>query len=626
MTDSFLQARPRPGLEPALRQAIEAEWLALGRAAPIARAGLAGARVAALAAAAENEVFPEWFAPMAAPIPPSDAALRTVWAEIGRGEPITPEDLEIIRALWPLLAPAEAIMETGGDIRLQLDPQTRLNGYGASHRPRPWAITYASTTASSISERGYAAADAARRAVTTAMLRRGDRRPVASLLATVRARLARIYHVPRGGMVVLAASGTDAELLALALAHAAEPDRPILTILIAPEETGSGVPMAACGRHFAIDTARGRAVSRETPVAGFRADTELVAIRLRDTAGAIRPLGLVEEEIEAALAAGIAAGRRVVLHALDLSKTGLLAPRPALLSRLRARFGAAFDIVVDACQLRLSRASIRDYLDLDATVLITGSKFLTGPPFSGALLLPRPIASRLGQGRLPEGLDAYFGREDFPERCPAADFLPLAGNYGLALRWVAALAELGALLRISQPRRAAIIAGFGRIVREEAASDPGIRLLETDLPERGPHERPWERLPSIFAFAVRAPFAERWLDPGEARAVYRWLNADLSRALPEAPVALAARICHIGQPVALPQWDGLPGSMGLLRIACGARLIAGEPSHRGLSPAERLAQEFEDVRTVFRKLRLIRENWQRLAAIDPKPHYRSRAI
>ena len=625
MTGPALQDRPRAGLEPALRQAIEAEWLALGRAAPLARAGLAAARVAALAAAAEGALLPEWFAPMAAPLPPAAEALRSVWEALDAAAPADPGDLAVVRALWPLLAPAEAIMETGGDIRLQLDPQTRLNGYGASHRPRPWAITYASSTASSISERGYAAADTARRAATAAMLRRGDRTPIAGLLNAVRARLMRAYQVPREGAVVLAASGTDTELLALALAHAADPARPVLSILIAPEETGSGVPMAARGRHFAIDTARGQAVAREAPVAGFRADTTLAAIRLREANGEVRPLAAVELEIEETLAAGIEDGRRVVLHALDFSKTGLLAPRPALLRGLRARFGTGFDIVVDACQLRLSRLSVRDYLDLEAVVLITGSKFLTGPPFSGALLLPGAIAARLERGRLPEGLDAYFGRQEFPSDCPAADFLPDAGNYGLGLRWIAALAELGALLRISQKRRAAIVAGFGRTVREAVAADPALRLLESLPPERGPNARPWERLASVFAFAVRAPFAERWLDPDEARAVYRWLNADLSRALPEAPAALAARICHIGQPVALPQCDGLPGAMGVLRVSCGARLIAGEPSHRGLGPAERLAREFADVRTVFAKVRLIRENWRRLAASDPKPHYRSRA-
>jgi hypothetical protein len=616
------QSHPRTALEPILRQALEAEWLALGRAAPVARAGLAAARIIALAAATENVGLPGWFAPMAGELPPDDERLVLIWAEIGRGEPVGPGDLAVIRSLWPLLAPTENIMETGGDIRLLVDPQTRLNGYGASHRPRPWAITYASTTASSISERGYAAADSARRATTAAMLRTGARNPIGRQLAAVRSRIKRIYQMPIGSAVVLAASGTDAELLALALARAAAPEQPALTILVAPEETGSGVPMAATGRHFAVDTASGQVVIRAAPVAGFGTDTELAAIALRDATGAVRPIADVEAEITEVLAAGLASGKRVILHALDLSKTGLLAPRPSLLRQLRDRFGTAFDLVVDACQLRLSRASIQHYLGLDAIVLITGSKFLTGPPFAGALLLPPMIAARLAGSPLPTGLSAYFGRQEFPRNCPAADFLPRTGNYGLALRWIAALAEYAAVLRVSRARRAAIVAGFGRTVAQAVADRPGLRLLPHVPPARGAHEQPWERLATVFGFALRRPAAERWLDPDEARAVYRWLNADLSSALPEQPVSLAARVCHIGQPVALPQFDGLPGAMGVLRVACGARLLAGEPSHNGLRPAERLEREFEDVRTVFRKVELILDNWDRLAAADPKPCFR----
>ena len=60
-----------------------------------------------------------------------------------------------------LSLPTHVLMATGGAIRLRTDPETLLNGYGCSHRPRPWAITFASSTASSVSERGYMAADAA---------------------------------------------------------------------------------------------------------------------------------------------------------------------------------------------------------------------------------------------------------------------------------------------------------------------------------------------------------------------------------------------------------------------------------------------------------------------------------
>ncbi|OYV32168.1 MAG: hypothetical protein B7Z80_27810, partial [Rhodospirillales bacterium 20-64-7] len=108
--------------------------------------------------------------------------------------------------------------------------------------------------------------------------------------------------------------------------------------------------------------------------------------------------------------------------------------------------------------------------------------------------------------------------------------------------------------------------------------------------------------------------------PEEARRVYLWLNTDLSELLPAA-AAVAARICHIGQPVPLAQ-PGLPEKQGALRVSAGARLISGEPSHRGLGPVARIAREFADLATVFQKIDLILRHWDFLCSADPAPCYR----
>ena len=143
----------------------------------------------------------------------------------------------------------------------------------------------------------------------------------------------------------------------------------------------------------------------------------------------------------------IARGERVLLHAVDVSKTGLLAPRLALLHELRRTHGSKFDLVIDACQTRLSPASIARYVALDAVVLITGSKFFTGPPFSGAALIPASIACRLADREIPTGLRDYFAQDNFSSNCRAARKLP-RGNIGLALRWHAALAEMQAFFDV----------------------------------------------------------------------------------------------------------------------------------------------------------------------------------
>jgi hypothetical protein len=601
------------------RWGLEAAWL-LRAGLSQGLAGLAGARAAAQFVAAEwtpaaRAALPGFVAAMAGDMAPPPAILAGVQAGVSAAE------IETIRANWADLGTAEALMETGGDIRLQRDPRSALNGYGCSHRPRPWAVTFASSTASSSSERGYAAADAARLQSTVAMLTGGRRQAVRDCLEAVRTGIAAAYGLAPGVDVVLAASGTDTELLALALTHIGAPDAPVRNILVAPAETGRGVPMAARGVHFAINTALGTDVTQEAPIAGFRPDTEVTNVLLRHPAGGLREVAAVEADIAGALEAGIAAGRRVILHGLDLSKTGLLAPGPAFLRALRARFGDRFDIVIDACQARLSANSVRAYLGLDAVVLITGSKFFTGPPFSGAALVPPGIASRLRGRTLPAGLDAYFGRDEFPADCPAADHLPKMGNYGLALRWHAAMAEMRAVRAVKPARRAEILAAFAATVARKIAENPALTLLPRPPLRRGPGDEAWETLRSIFTFTIQAPHdRRRYLTPAEARAVYLWLNADLSPFMP-GQAAVASKICHIGQPVSLPQ-AGADGLQGVLRVSAGARLISGEPSHRVLAEDVRLAREMADLATVFDKIGLILANWERLWAANPAPRYR----
>ena len=616
----------QPGL-PGFFLRFALEWAWLRRRAGIAdpAAALAAARAASLFIQAEMDLLsaaaisalPDWVEIMASEVAPSIASLRAVSSKLP-GDPADAATLARIRAIWTLLGTADALMETGGDIRLQRDPRSALNGYGCSHRPRPWAITFASSTASSSSERGYLAADQERLKTTAKLLATNNLSPIRASLAAVRRGLKQAFALGAETQVILAASGTDTELLALALTHLPNADAPILNILIAPEETGRGVPMAARGAHFAVDTARGHDVAFEAPIAGFRPDTKLANVKLRHPDGGLREWPAVEAEISAILADGIATGHRVILHVLDLSKTGLLAPSPAFLTELRSRHGEKFDIVVDACQARLSAQAMKAYLALQAVVLITGSKFFTGPPFAGALLIPAGIHARLRHGKLPTGLDAYFGRGEFPETCKAADGLPPGGNYGLSLRWHAALAEIKAFNLVPPPRRAEILRGFGAEVRAAIAANPALALLDAPAIARLEADEPWERLPSIFSFSLRPPDRKHALDPIEARAVYVWLNADLGKILPGHPAA--SRICHIGQPVRLPQPDG--GFIGVLRVSAGARLISGEPSHKGLGGPLRIQREFADLRTVFEKIALILEHFEALRVADPAAQYR----
>jgi hypothetical protein len=501
-------------------------------------------------------------------------------------------------------APLSDLLTAGGDSRLRVDPASGLNAYGCSPTPRPWAITFASTTATSISDYGFRAAEACRQRVRAAG---GD--PAAAWQresAAIKRGILEHYGLTDADVaVVLTPSGTDGELCALAVHRIGRAATPTTNLLIAPEETGTGVGLAAGGRHFAEITAHGIPVAKGTPIDGLADGVTVASVAIRARDGAVRPGAEVDADVERLADHAVAAGRRVLLHILDLSKTGLLAPSAACVEAVRRRHGAAVDVLVDACQARLSGASVRAYLAAGCMVLVTGSKFFTGPPFAGALLLPPAFAARLtGSVRLPAGLAAYAARVEFP--AARAGDLPIAVNHGLVLRWVAALAEMRAFAAAPAALCRHVLETFGRRITAAIAGNRDLVLHPVPAPARA--EDGWDALPTVFSFSVRSPDGAL-LDLAALRRLYRGLNQDLLDTLPE---PLAARCCHIGQPVALGSADGI----GALRLAAGARLVSGVFGDEALGPdpAARLEREIADACQALDKISLMLRHADRLAA------------
>ena len=227
----------------------------------------------------------------------------------------------------------------------------------------------------------------------------------------------------------------------------------------------------------------------------------------------------------------------------------------------------------------------------------------------------------LQQARLPDGLDAYFGRDEFPADCPAAMHLPPVGNYGLALRWQAALAEIRALLRVAPERRGDILRGFGQTVRAAIARHEALTLLEAPAITRFEGAEDWELLPSIFTFSLRAPHEPGTL-PHPGGGAQRVSLAE-HRPLGAAAAGRRAGGAHLPyRPAGAVAAAGRGGLQGALRVSAGARLISGEPSHRGLRAQARLNREFSDLALVFAKIDLILRHWSVLVEANPAPRYR----
>ncbi|MFT8588567.1 hypothetical protein [Acetobacter orientalis] len=527
-----------------------------------------------------------------------------------------------LATVWPSIGPVEALMAEGGDGRLNIDATTGLNHYGCSHRPRPWAVTFASSTASSLSERGFAAGEHMRLAFMKAIIEEKSDNFLTKTADETRKFLADFFGLSACQGVILSPSGTDSALFTLALSGLK--NRPVTTILTAPDETGSGIPLAAQGCHFAQETACGVQVEKGKLIDGFKEKSVCLVLPLRNKEGGVLPASSVVQACQVMVAEAIEKGQHVLLHVLDLSKTGLLAPDMQAIEYLAQTYPEQLDIVVDVCQARLMPERVQAYLAKQWAVMVTGSKFYTGPPFCGALLLPQSWRQRLEYTVLLAGLQAYAHQSEWPQ-APACRGLAAGYNHGLLLRWAAARAEMEAFAAVPVPAVQQRLHQFLHAVTQAILLNPDLQLVTPFVPQRPALPQDWDRQQTILSLMVRAPEAadiDTPLDFERCRKLYQWLNADLSPYVPAADKPLAALLCHVGQPVALPHPHALKGMAAALRLSAGARLVSGEPSHNGLGPEARMVRESADAKKVLDKISLILAHWPAIAQADPLPSYR----
>ena len=394
----------------------------------------------------------------------------------------------------------EELLVSGSDKRIALDPATGLNKYGCPPRPDPKLLAFGSSTASVISPSSYAAAFRLYERLLKGLdsLDSGWERIRDALLSDVPDTGARLAFLP---------SGTDAHAFA---ARSLSGYEKLAVVMVEEAETGSGV-RAAMSLHHA----------------------EINAISLRNEDGMPRAAHDIDSEVAEAVESAVARGYHVLLVMVDQSKTGMIAPSVSCSMTLGQRYPEEVSVLVDACQFRIAPATLSDYLGQGYMVAITGSKFLTGPAFSAALMLPRNCKKEI-----PEDKDA-----------------------GLLLRWEAAMVEHRRFRALSEDRIINIMKSFADVVQERLSMDKRFKLLPVPTLDRSPlvTGKRWDQLQSIFPFQLC--HRGKPLNHEETLSVYRLLGE------PDRNV-VDGRRCQLGQPV----FCGRAGSA--LRIALSARLIS----------------------------------------------------
>jgi len=470
-----------------------------------------------------------------------------------------------------------ALLTSGGDLRIVVDPLTGLSMYGCGPAPDPHLVQLGSSTASVISPRGLAAANALRATLEAQLRDHAPDKVYARHAARQRAELPLLCGLPpdshAGVEALLAASGTDLHLLA------AQWLQPQLTVMAAPEETGSGLPAALQGRHFNPRTAAGDSVVKGMPVGDWHG--ELATLDLRHGDGSLRASSCIDADCISFVDTAAALGQRVLLVLTDVSKTGLIAPSIATALALQQRWPDQVHVLVDACQFRLAPATLRAYLAHGCLVALTGSKFMSGPTFCGLMLVPAALAAVRRDSPLPPGALAYSNAADWPPHCAAGRSLKagaaasarVEANFGLLLRWEAAMAEMRAFRAVPADFVAAFLRSFGDAVTAALRGDACFERLPVAPLRRaalGDIEDDaglaWDQEQSIFAFVLHAPTAagQRPLTRAETLALYRGLRHGGSDDAP-APRFL------LGQPVICGERSGEPVSA--LRLCASATMI-----------------------------------------------------
>jgi hypothetical protein len=510
-------------------------------------------------------------------------------------------------ALSGLFAPLDRLLVDGGDARLALAPNSGLNAYHCQPYPSPETLSSSSSTASSISHRAYEAADHARVALMQSAIAHGMEAAFEARVEAMRSELKAHLGLDRTeAELVFSASGTDSQLQALCLTRVLL-GAPLTTIIVAADQTGSGTAHTALGHHFGETTANGSRVRKGEPIGGLGSSVSSIPLTLRDENGDIRPQAENDALVLGAVERAVADGGGVLLQVMDSSKLGWRVPSDQCMQEISARWPDHVQIVVDACQMRLSRRRIAWYLGRRYMVLVTGSKYFTGPPFSGALLVPGPISRAIGApAGIAPGLCDYGVRSDWPQGWAALrSQFPNRPNLGQWLRWEAALEEIRAYYALPDAFRHAAVEGLGAGIARIMASSPSLRPLMQRAVIDPQLDNDEFALPTIFPFTIECDGHPLPMDGCNVihRALTRDVSGMVTAVMTGTAADVASRRCLVGQPVGWRERDGR--SVAALRICIGARDITESWSAHTDIARQKIDGVLDGVAVVAAKIELL---------------------
>ena len=241
--------------------------------------------------------------------------------------------------------------------------------------------------------------------------------------------------------VFYAPSGSDLCYFPLLFSKLIHPNRDIFNIVTCPEELGSGSNTAFQGKCFFNKNQYGEEVVKDEALSD-QLKISSVSFPARDDNGQIVDHRKSLYDIVHKTYRSHAVNANLVIG----SKSGIE-------NNISIVSHTPEDVLwtIDLCQFRASRVLINGLIGMNCCVMLTGSKFYQSPPFCAVLLVPKSVSKKFKKATkdLVSPFAKVFSKHDIPEDFDdIREHLPDFRNYGLLLRWEAALEEMLSLAEL----------------------------------------------------------------------------------------------------------------------------------------------------------------------------------
>jgi len=466
-----------------------------------------------------------------------------------------------------LYMPTFLLLSQGGDDRSTIDPITLKNKYHSKTLPF-YDYQRSSCTSSSISLETYLhleqqhfdlmAANALGE-IDTKTLFHNQNDEILSYFVTpaIREKVS-ILSTP---------SGTDVEFLCtwLAVLRGAEiygNDKINVSVFVNGDlEVGSGTKLATGLKHFSERAPQGHRLEKDIPVSNFdNLEINVKSFFTRDDKSNVYNSPESEKKIYDMVKNEVAKNKIVVFHYVHASKTGVCIPSYNMAKKIKEDFGDKIIMVVDAAQMRLRTDSVDQYLQMGMNIIVTGSKFIGGAPFSGALLVNENDSKSFvdTEMNLPNEFDQYFDQFGISQLVKREKNKNVWSNWGLFMRWEVALHEMKQFDRIPLEFANRFIYEWGQRVEKIIESEKiKVNILKESalLPS---DESSLSHANSIVPFEIVTT-------PELTLAQLKSIHAKMTVKRTRDDI-----ICEIGQPVQISTGDN---KRYALRVALGAKNV-----------------------------------------------------